>query len=212
MSQSAYSGLVNGKTVCAGYSRAFQYLMMRLGIPCYYCTGYAGESHAWNIVKLGDDYYNVDLTWDDTEGGLYDYFNKTDNDYADSHARQDLSIYLPPCEGTQYRNLESDDEALTSLSEIGFSPEDVLYDISSYYKDCYEQIMNHGLGNYDFSNVVSGEALARQLLNQYQNGNYENGYMNNVMTQLNATECNITLTAEALQGGNYKMTHRVAMR
>ncbi len=67
LSQSAYSALVNGRTVCAGYSRAFQYLMMELGIPCYYCTGTAGESHAWNVVKVGRGYANVDVTWDDTD-------------------------------------------------------------------------------------------------------------------------------------------------
>ena len=54
MNQSAYSALVGGKTVCAGYARAFQYLMQKLGIPCYYCTGFAGENHAWNIIKLSD--------------------------------------------------------------------------------------------------------------------------------------------------------------
>lgn len=69
MNQSAYSALVNGQTVCAGYARAFQYLMQQLGIPCYYCMGYAGEEHAWNIVALDDGYYNVDVTWDDSEWG-----------------------------------------------------------------------------------------------------------------------------------------------
>ncbi len=111
MNQSAYSALVNGQTVCAGYARAFQYLMQQLGIPCYYCTGFAGENHAWNIVSLDDGYYNVDTTWDDTEGGNYDYFNKTDQDYADTHVRQELSVYLPPCNGQRYRNLEPDSGA-----------------------------------------------------------------------------------------------------
>ena len=104
MNQSAYSALVEGKSVCAGYARAYQYLMQRLGIPCYYCTGYAGEEHAWNIGALDDGYYNVDLTWDDTPGGEYDYFNKTDEDYADTHIRQDLSINLPQCQGQRYRS------------------------------------------------------------------------------------------------------------
>ena len=106
MNQSAYSALVNGRTVCAGYARAYQYLMQQLGIPCYYCTGYAGESHAWNIVMLDNEFYNVDVTWDDTDGGNYDYFNKTDGDYADTHIRQELSVYLPPCTGERYRDLE----------------------------------------------------------------------------------------------------------
>lgn len=73
MNQSAYNALVNGQTVCAGYARAFQYLMQQMEIPCYYCTGFAGESHAWNIIMLDDDFYNVDTTWDDTDGGTYDY-------------------------------------------------------------------------------------------------------------------------------------------
>ena len=67
LNQSAYSALVNDRTVCAGYARAFQYLMTQMGIPCYYCTGYAGENHAWNIVKLDNEYYNADVTWDDTD-------------------------------------------------------------------------------------------------------------------------------------------------
>ena len=102
MNQSAYSALVEGKSVCAGYARAYQYLMQRLGIPCYYCTGFAGEDNAWNIVGLDDGYYNVDVTWDDTPGGEYDYFNKTDEDYADTHVRRDLSVNLPKCEGQRY--------------------------------------------------------------------------------------------------------------
>lgn len=103
MNQSAYSALVNGKSVCAGYARAYQYLLQQLGIPCYYCTGYSGGDHAWNIVKLDDGYYNVDVTWDDAAAIRYDYFNKTDADFASTHVRQNLSVYLPACNGTAYR-------------------------------------------------------------------------------------------------------------
>ena len=103
MNQSAYSALVNGKSVCAGYARAYQYLLQQLGIPCYYCTGYSGGDHAWNIVKLEDGYYNVDVTWDDAAAIRYDYFNKTDADFASTHIRQNLSVYLPACNGTAYR-------------------------------------------------------------------------------------------------------------
>jgi len=106
MNQSAYSALVYGRTVCAGYARAFQYVLQQLDIPCYYVTGYAGENHAWNIVKLSDGYYNVDSTWDDTNPNTYDYFNCSDADYASDHVRRDLSIYLPPCNGNRYSGLE----------------------------------------------------------------------------------------------------------
>lgn len=106
MNQSAYSALVYGRTVCAGYARALQYVLQQLDIPCYYVTGYAGENHAWNIVKLDDGYYNVDSTWDDTNPNTYDYFNCSDADYASDHVRKDLSIYLPPCDGNKYSDLE----------------------------------------------------------------------------------------------------------
>ncbi|MBO4981499.1 MAG: hypothetical protein J6C84_06345 [Lachnospiraceae bacterium] len=102
MNQSAYSALVNGRSVCAGYARAFQYLMQQLGIPCYYCTGYSGEEHAWNIVRLSDGYYNVDVTWDDTVPATYDYFNRSDKEFGKTHVRKGLSVYLPACKGGNY--------------------------------------------------------------------------------------------------------------
>lgn len=120
MNQSAYSALVNGKSVCAGYARAYQYLLQQLGIPCYYCTGYSGGNHAWNIVKLEDGYYNVDVTWDDAAAIRYDYFNKTDADFASTHVRQNLSVYLPACNGTAYRQENTTGAADTAQpSEAG---------------------------------------------------------------------------------------------
>ena len=101
--QSAYSALVGGKTVCAGYARAFQYIMMQLGIPTYYVTGTAdGEDHAWNIVKLNDGYYNVDVTWDDELHGTHALFNKTDEEFNEHHKRSNLSSRLMECNSTNY--------------------------------------------------------------------------------------------------------------
>lgn len=94
--QSAFSALVVGKSVCAGYARAFQLIMQRLNIPTYYVLGFAKEEHAWNIVKLNGGYYNVDLTWDDT-GGVYKHFNLTDRDIAVTHERRGISKNLPKC-------------------------------------------------------------------------------------------------------------------
>ncbi len=119
MNQSAYSALVGGKSVCAGYARAFQYMMQMLGIPCYYCTGYAGEDHAWNIVKLDGAYRNVDVTWDDTEEPTYNYFNKTDREYAATHRRTGLSVYLPACEGAEEKPMPD----TRDVTEDGNSPD-----------------------------------------------------------------------------------------
>lgn len=51
--------------VCAGYAGAVQYLLERLDIPCIYVDGStkgSTEGHAWNIVKIGQEYYYVDAT------------------------------------------------------------------------------------------------------------------------------------------------------
>ena len=117
MHQSAYSALVGGETVCAGYARAFQYLMTELGIPTYYCSGYSEGNHAWNIVKLGDGYYNVDLTWDDASTSQYDFFNRTDKDLSATHQRVKNSVYLPACTATAYRGLENNTAVPTEVPD-----------------------------------------------------------------------------------------------
>ena len=51
--------------VCAGYAGAVQYLLERLDIPCIYVDGStkgSTEGHAWDIVKIGQEYYYVDAT------------------------------------------------------------------------------------------------------------------------------------------------------
>lgn len=103
MSQSAYSALVTGHTVCAGYARAFQYVMQQLGYCSYYCTGSAdGGDHAWNIIEIEGNFYNVDLTWDDSiseayGAKVYTYFNLTDSAISADHTRSALSAGLPSC-------------------------------------------------------------------------------------------------------------------
>lgn len=217
MNQSAYGALVNGQTVCAGYARAFQYLLQQLGIPCYYCTGYAGENHAWNIVELEDGYYNVDLTWDDTEGGMYAYFNKTDQDYADTHVRQELAVYLPPCNGQRYRSqaLASEQGGMQgrrSLEETGMSESDILYSLVDYYNNCYSQITTIGKGNYEFSSVIKGQTLAQELDTAYRNDGYKQGYLEPAMEALLASSCEMDLRIEELTDDRYLITHTVRLK
>ncbi len=101
LDQSAYSAIVGDETVCAGYAKAFQYLMQRAGIPTYFCAGWggglvSGGMHGWNIVNLGKKYVNVDVTWDDKDPIIYEFYNKPDNDFH-RHKRMFNSQYLPAC-------------------------------------------------------------------------------------------------------------------
>lgn len=60
----AYDALVGKTSVCQGYALAFLELAGRLGLSCEMVTS-ASLDHAWNMVKLGDVYYHVDVTWND---------------------------------------------------------------------------------------------------------------------------------------------------
>lgn len=227
MGQSAYSALVNGQTVCAGYARAFQYILQQLYIPCYYCTGYAGENHAWNIVMLDDGYYNVDVTWDDIEDGIYNYFNKSDDDYASTHIRRDMAVNLPPCKGEKYRNLEAGSGAENqienemednvaddrrSLEELGIAQEEVIYNLADYYADCYEKISRTGIGSYTFFTVLEGEDFLQQWISSYRSEEYKAAYMESAMEAVGASKCQMKLELEELQGGRYLVAHKIVLQ
>lgn len=84
-SSSAYGALIEGKAACEGYSKAMAYLCNKAGIEAMLITGYAGgDAHMWNMVKYNDNWYHIDVTWDDpinkvleTEHIKYKYFNVT---------------------------------------------------------------------------------------------------------------------------------------
>ena len=121
---SAYGALVEGKAICEGYSRAFKLLCNELGIECVNIFGTDDdENHMWNGVKIEDEWYQVDVTWDDNEDEQknitrYLYFNLDDEKMYKDHQASDLyenisdeefenttancNIYVPQCSSTEY--------------------------------------------------------------------------------------------------------------
>ncbi|MBQ7863950.1 MAG: hypothetical protein IJ353_07380 [Lachnospiraceae bacterium] len=76
--------LLNGKAVCSGYASVFQLLMTFADIPCEYVVT---DTHAWNMVQLGDEWYHIDVTWDDPTPDqpgvvIYTHFMMTDDEVA----------------------------------------------------------------------------------------------------------------------------------
>jgi len=52
--------------VCEGYARALKVLCDRVSIPCVLAEGTArGGDHMWNQVKMDNEWYAVDVTWND---------------------------------------------------------------------------------------------------------------------------------------------------
>lgn len=62
-----YSGFIGGNIQCSGYAKSMQYLCDLAGIESMVVVGSNenNESHAWNVIKVNGDWYNLDTTWDD---------------------------------------------------------------------------------------------------------------------------------------------------
>jgi hypothetical protein len=60
------SALLNGITLCKGYAQSFKLVCDVLGLECLVISGQSeGIEHAWNLVRLDDNYYHIDVTHDD---------------------------------------------------------------------------------------------------------------------------------------------------
>lgn len=228
LNQSAYSALVTGQSVCAGYARAFQHLMQQLGIPCYFCAGYAGEPHAWNLLQLDGEYYNVDVTWDDPLGNesgqrFYDYFNLTDEQIAADHTREGLSVQLPACTGTaySYANTFGGGEgasaglrtARQTPEEAGFSRDAALTSLDEYYAHCEEQLVSLGEGTHTFSLLIADESLLQAIFDATENQSAMEHYLPGAATRLgfNGYSAQVSLQGEALADGYWLLTQQTQL-
>jgi len=125
--QTISSVFVDNKTVCAGYSKATQYLLNKLDIFCTFVSGTArGQgSHAWNLVKIEGDYYLLDTTWGNPismdpareKRMTYDYFCLTTAEFAKTHT-PNADISLPNCTATKYNYFVYNDLLLRSYDTV----------------------------------------------------------------------------------------------
>ena len=106
---SAYGVIIHHTGVCESYSEAFHTLCFMVGINCVEIVGTGnGENHKWSAVRLDDEWYMCDITFDDPTNGKpgetrHDYFNLTTAQMqAKKHAVLDMYWKAPSCNGTKY--------------------------------------------------------------------------------------------------------------
>lgn len=120
-----YGAIHDKKAVCEGYARSFKYIMERIGVPCVLVSGTAQnqegdlEPHAWNYVQIENQWYAVDVTWDDpviTGGGTltdqerYRFFLKGSDEFFVDHTQSgelsenSMRFSLPILSTTNYEN------------------------------------------------------------------------------------------------------------
>ena len=97
--------LGQGVGVCEGIAKSVKALCDRLGLWCIVALAENNPAkgikyrHAWNVVRLGGQYYHLDATFDNSLGGdglvRYDYFNLDDRRLFRDH--EALVYPVPPC-------------------------------------------------------------------------------------------------------------------
>lgn len=97
--------LGQGVGVCEGIAKTVKILCDALGIWCIIAISDCNPEkkikyrHAWNVVRLGGRYYQLDVTFDNSlsQGGSirYDYFNRDDKNFFRDH---EPALYaIPQC-------------------------------------------------------------------------------------------------------------------
>ncbi|MBR1874334.1 MAG: transglutaminase domain-containing protein [Eubacterium sp.] len=150
-----YGAVFNRRALCNSYSLCMYKLLTEAGVPCKFIGGVAGTGrdsggHAWNIVALGDKWYNLDATWDDSDEGIsYDYFLKGSSDFDEADPEQKHTMDAPfkkapfsttfPIAKTAFNpNVMSDENTNVTTADTG-SDEDVskVYKLSDIVEGKY---------------------------------------------------------------------------
>lgn len=125
---SIVGAFLDRKAVCEGIAKAFKLLCNECEIKCIVVlgkadpTGVFGEDtyHAWNLVKIGNDSYHVDPTWDNMydkgfEHISYDYFNLTTEEVLVDHRPMGK---LPDCTSSRLNYFSCTNSHVSTYDEL----------------------------------------------------------------------------------------------
>lgn len=193
---SAYGCLVNKKSVCAGYAKAFKLILNNIGINASDVWGWSiekdgkkGEAHEWNWVELDGEYYYFDVTWDDMDfhnnekykdvslslDGWYAYFGISDEEMTKDHMNDNSQFSFPKSGSDKYNYFTYSEFCLDEYDEVKI--EEVLSKQSESNPVCikfssksdYEKaLLEMSTGNW---NTLFGRSASVHLYRQKDEGN-----------------------------------------
>lgn len=178
--QNIQSVFINHESVCAGYAKAFQYLLQKAGLTCAYIEGDItdnGENraHAWNLLKINGTYTFADPTWGDPN------YN---NDTVDTHAPKIIYSYL--CMTSEEMSRSNHVPVSTYTLPDCTSADYDYYRLNGYYQETYDadtvkSVMNNAVDNnitevhFKFSSFDDyAQAIARI---------YDGGLLNSILNR-----------------------------
>lgn len=178
--QNICSVFLNHTSVCQGYAKAVQYLLTKLGIPATLVIGTVenGEGHAWNLVKIYNQYYYVDATWGDasylfhlqqedeirnTPSINYDYLCVTTEEIRRTHSLGNL-VPLPRCEALEANYYVREGAYFT---EVNYAQ---LEQLIRAYKDEKRETVTLRCSDDAVYEAMVEELLTNQKIFQYLSG------------------------------------------
>ena len=91
-----YGAIQGARSICQGYAEGMQLLCQMADLWCTVVEGSSkNDSHGWNLVKLEDGTYHVDVTWSDnginlpSDPGWFEYFMVTQDAILMDHSISD---------------------------------------------------------------------------------------------------------------------------
>ncbi|MBQ6814345.1 MAG: hypothetical protein IJP13_02275 [Lachnospiraceae bacterium] len=161
-----YGVFVKGIAVCEGYAKAFKMLMDIAGIDCMLVTGTVGEdqvAHAWNMVKLENDWYHVDVTFDDpnpeTEEIVYVYLNITDEEISKDHTWN--KNITPEADADKYDYIKNSgnifdtvDDITSAISQCNINKKTYLSFVWSQHDMVSDDVWRQALKGTNISNLL----------------------------------------------------------
>ena len=153
-SGSIYGALIEHRARCEGISKAFAWCLQHCGMECMTVAGtplwentgaYAG--HSWNIVRLDNDYYYVDVAADNLRSypeesvvPLYGFLNSSEAQMQRTHLMNDIfrNLGVPPCFSDQMNYHVAAGQYISSDDDMQECFERILY--NRYVSGEYMQI------------------------------------------------------------------------
>ena len=141
----SYALFKGGVGVCQAYAVAAYEMLKALGFEVEYVTGYAnGISHAWNLVKVDGQWYNLDTTWNDPSFGAsiqnvddfisYKYFLISDQVIKADHVFDEYAS-RPKATSERFSAVRQIPSSMLNYNGTLFSPNGVMQDGVIYFPD-----------------------------------------------------------------------------
>lgn len=126
----SYDIICNNAGVCQGYAQAYKDLLRRAGVESIMVSS-DDMNHAWNMVKIDDNWYHVDVTWDDP---VPDYEGRVKHTYfmmSDETAKTRGEVHYNWNSG----GITADDNRYDNMFWSNVSSEIFMYNGKWYYID-----------------------------------------------------------------------------